>query len=308
MPATPLVGAARAALAKALTTEDTARARRIGCAPEPLPLRFVLLLLLLALPGAGHATCPPHAFTPDKKVRLQGDTLMIVTHATSAHDARLATKRGIDEALRLARSSHIPVIYLQDDSPGELYFMSDCAPDYWVQSQGGEIGFEVTPGQLYITGGHLEMCMSATLHDVLLNWSRRPQRDYSVTYLMDAIYSNGKGIDESDPYFADFERFMEVVTYGRAGGEHWPKLTLLETLGIIRDEGRQLDYLQRMLPHYERTLSTDYRVELRLNDGPARVLQPGRGKRPPVLRFTFLDSALALTDPASTINPSQSDR
>ncbi|MCK9389246.1 MAG: hypothetical protein M0Q22_12765 [Sulfuritalea sp.] len=91
---------------------------------------------------------------------------MIVVHQSSTYDARFATKRGVDEAVRFAKSKKIPVIYLQDETPDEYYFMEDCHPDHWVLSHGGEISFEVLPSHLYIVGGHLELCMSTAFERV----------------------------------------------------------------------------------------------------------------------------------------------
>lgn len=249
--------------------------------------------VLILLSDVALAVCPPHEFTDPARVRLTADSVLIVTHATSAHDARFSTKRGVDEAVYFAKSRQIPVVYLQDDSPEQFYFMADCRPDYWVSSEGGEIRFDV-PAHVYVAGGHLELCLSSTVHDVLLAWAKEPKRSLTLTYLMDAVYSNGKSVDESDPYYADFRRFMDVVTYGRPGGEHWPKLTLLETMGIIQKVEHELPYLINILPHYARTLPADYRVELALNDSVARVLRPGRGWNPPTLRFNFVDSAINL--------------
>jgi hypothetical protein len=121
-------------------------------------------------------------------------------------------------------------------------------------------------------------------------WAKLPRRDLSVTYFMDAIYSNGKEVAPSDPWQRDFANFLNVVTYGRSATNDWRKVTLLETLGIIANEQRQFAYLERILPHYRRTLSADYRVEIMLND-KRKVIQRGRGERPPVLRFHFVDSA-----------------
>lgn len=216
---------------------------------------------------------------------------MIVTHASSNDDGRLATKLGVDEAVRFAKSKRIPVVYLQDDRPETNYFMEDCSPDYWVFSEDGGIRFDVPPSHVYTIGGHLEDCQSQTLHDVLLNWARKPARNLTVTYFMDAIFSNGKLIEESDPYYRDYSRFMEIVTYGRPAGALYPKLTLLETMGIIIKEAQQKKYLKRVLPRYERTLVADYRVEMRVNESIPKVLQRGRSARPPVLRFQFIDSA-----------------
>ena len=117
-----------------------------------------------------------------------------------------------------------------------------------------------------------------------------------MTFFMDGIYSNGKNIQADAPYYDAFMNFMSIVTYGRAGGEAWPKLSLLETLGIIAAEPEQYAYLERILPHYERTLSSAYRVELQLNEAAPHVLQKGRGRNPPVFQFRFIDSALGLEE------------
>lgn len=257
---------------------------------------FLLFGCFSGGPWAWAATCPPHGFTDPATIRLQGDAVMIVTHATSTHDARFSTKRGVDEAVRFAKAQRIPVIYLQDDTPQQFYFMEDCNPDYWVFSQGGEIRLDMTPAHLYIVGGHLEMCLSATLHDVIYNWAKKhPPRQLKITYFMDAIYSNGKMVDPSDPFWSDFQRFMSIVTYGRPGGEHWPKLSLLETLGVIRSQEHELEYLKQILPRWDTTFPDNWRIEVQLNDSVKKVLRAAPGWSPPTLLFRFVDSALSLT-------------
>lgn len=220
---------------------------------------------------------------------------MIVTHASSNDDGRIASKFGVDEAVRFAKKRRIPIIYLQDDRPADNYFMKEC-PDYWIFSTGGEIRFDVAPSHVYLAGGHLELCLSITANDILLNWAKKPRRNLKISYFMDGIFSNGKYIEESDPYFKDYTRFMGIVNYARPAGEYFPKLTLLESMGIILNETRQYDYLKRILPRYDRTLPADYRVELNVRGSRSQVLQPGKKDagqpgRPPVLRFEFIDSA-----------------
>ena len=222
---------------------------------------------------------------------------MIVVHATSTFDSRISTKRGLDEAVRFAKNMGIPVGYLQDDSPGQFYFMEDCSPDYWVFSDAGEISFDVPPAHVYIAGGHLEMCLSAALNDILYQWARRSPGNFTVTYLMDAIYSNGKVIDPSDPFYADFVKFRDVVTYGRPGGEHWPKLSLLETMGIIVKEEHELEYIKQILPRWDKTFPKAYRAEVQLNDSVKKVLHATAGWNPPTLLFHFVDSAINLSRP-----------
>lgn len=264
---------------------------------------LVAVALLAFLPSTlSWAVCAPHRFTEPARIKLDGDSVMIVVHATSTHDARFATKRGLDEAVRYAKDKHIPVIYLLDDSPEQFYFMEDCNPDHWVRSEGGEIAFEVPQTQLYIVGGHLEMCLSTTLHDILYQWAKLPPRNRTVTYFMDAIYSNGKAVEPSDPFYGDFVKFMDVVSYGRPGGEHWPKLSLLETMGVIVSEDHELMYLKKILPRWDKTFAENYRVEMQLNDSVRKVLRPAAGWHPPTVFFNFIDSAINLSSPLPRVN------
>lgn len=248
--------------------------------------------------GQALAVCPPHRLAKAAEVRLTGPDLMIVTHATSTHDARFSAKRGVDEAVRFAKSRDIPVIYLEDDTPGKFYYLEDCEPDYWVFSQGGEISLDLAAVRhLYIVGGHLELCLSTTLHDVIYQWAKQAPHNLTITYFMDAIYSNGKLIDPTDPFYNDFQRFMGIVAYGRPGGEHWPKLNLLESMGVILREEHQLEYLKQALPRWDTTFPPAYRIELQLNDSVKKVLRAADGWNPPTVLFRFVDSALNLAVP-----------
>lgn len=258
--------------------------------------RILLAVIGLLWLSTASAACRQHDLTPPSKVKINGDSVMIVVHQSSTYDARFSTKRGVDEAVRFAKTNKIPVIYLQDDTPDEFYFMADCHPDYWVFSAGGEISFDVTANHVYIVGGHLELCMSAALHDIIYQWAKRSPRNYKVTYLMDAIYSNGKMIDPSDPFYHDFDRFLSVVTYGRPGGEHWPKLSLLETMGIIRSEEHELNYIKQILPRWDTTFPENYRIEVQMNKSVKKVLRTADGWLPPTVTFHFVDSALLLSE------------
>lgn len=255
-------------------------------------MRFLVALgLFFALITQAWA-CPPHPLTDPSKVKITGDRVLIVTHATSFHDARYASKRGVDEAVRYAKQRGIPVIYLQDDTPVEHYFPADCNPDYWVYSEGGELRFPVTANQVYVVGGHLEMCLSITAHDLIYQWARQAPQTRVLTYFMDGIYSNGKLVDASDPFYGDFQKFMGIIAYGRPGGEHWPKLTLLETMGVIIREDHEFHYLQQALPRWDRTFPDNYQVELQLNDSVKKVLRSADGWKPPRILFHFVDSAI----------------
>ncbi len=255
---------------------------------------MLAVLALAWLPHSAVASCAKTGFSDAGNVNVQGNAMMIVTHASESYDARLASKRGVEQAIRYARSKRMPLIYLADDgdaSPGRFY-IDDCHPSHWVYSKDGEIAFDVRAAHLYIVGGHLEVCLLNSLQDVISRWAQQPRQDRTITYFMDGIYSNGREIAQSDPYHKDYVHFINVVSYGRPHAEAWPKLTLLETMGLIVNERRQLEYAQRILPFYQRLLPAAYRVEIKLNNSPPKVLQRGSGERPPVMRFEFIDSAL----------------
>ncbi|MFZ9677818.1 MAG: hypothetical protein ACO3BH_05640 [Quisquiliibacterium sp.] len=257
-------------------------------------LKTLLMAALLSTAAWAHAACDPRSVSPADQIRTGNGTVLLVTHASSAFDPRMSTKTGLDAAIRLARQHAIPTIYLKDDAPGLRYFMDDCAPDHWAESEDGEIRFSLQAQHVLLAGGHLELCLSRTMHDILEQWAKQTPRNLRITLLMDAIYSNGKAIDPQDDYYDKLERFLGVVTHGRPGGEAWPKLTLLETMGVIARHRQQRDYLRRVLPHYARTMPSGYRVEMRVNDEESHTLVRGAGSGAPTLSFHFIDSALQM--------------
>ncbi len=87
------------------------------------------------------------------RIRIQGDAVMIV--ATRPRRTTPLGQRGVDEAVRFAKSRKIPVIYLPPPRP---------LPS--------PIGFDAAASHLYIVGGHLELCLSAALHDILSQWAK----------------------------------------------------------------------------------------------------------------------------------------
>lgn len=253
----------------------------------------VFLGLCLAA-GAVVAKCPDHAFTEPQRLSLDQRPVLIATHASSSFDSNFSAKRGVDEAVRFARDQNFQIVYLQDDREDPNFYAEDCKPDHWVYSEGGEVSFAIPSNHVYLVGGHLELCLTNTLNQLLDKWSAGPLRDRTVEVLMDGVYSNGKSVDDSTPYYRDMERYMHIRSYGRPAGEHWGKISMLETMGVIIKEAQQYQYLEGILPQWRRSVPENYRVELRLNDGAPRVLQRGNGIRAPVLKFQFVDSAVTL--------------
>lgn len=259
-------------------------------------LRTAILMLFLCVSTSVGAICPPRPFAYPSDLLLDSASALIVTHASSAYDPRYATKYGVDEAVSFARSRNMPVLYLENEESSERYFAEDCAPDYRVFSEDGELPLDVRTADIYVAGGHAELCLARTLQDILGSWARHPARHLRITFLMDAIYSNGRNLRDRDPYSGAVNRFMNIVSHGRSGQETWSKLTLLETLGIIDLRERQYEFLQRLLPQYEHVLPASYRVELLLNGEVPRQLRRGNPASGMLLQFRFVDSAEYLND------------
>lgn len=252
------------------------------------PIVFGIALLGMSF---AHASCPAPKLTPPEEVKLTGPSVLIVTHGTASFDPRYSIKYGLDAAVRYAKSHDIPIVYMIDDSPIQLYEMEDCNPDYWVYSKDGEVPFKVRPSHVYLAGGHLEQCLSQTANEILYRKMRHRRPEVRYTFFMDAIYSNGKSFDLSDPYYNDYFSFMSIISYGRPSGETGPRLNLLESLGAIKSLDYQYDYLKKVSPKWETTVPNDYEVSLRLYGLGKELLRKGNELFPPRIEFTFVESA-----------------
>lgn len=180
-------------------------------------VRLIFPIFLVGGANLAFGACPTPKLAHPDSVKINGNSALIITHATAHYDLRYSIKYGVDAAVKWAKEKRIPVIYLVDDSPIQFYEMEDCQPDYWVRSVDGEVPFKVKASNIYLAGGHLELCLNRTANELLFEQISDNPAKVTYTFLMDAIYSNGKSIDESDPYYADFIKFMGVVSYGRPG-------------------------------------------------------------------------------------------
>jgi hypothetical protein len=253
---------------------------------------FVILALALAMfSEAALAVCQKPPFTHPARVVLDSDAVLLVTHASSTYDTRLSSKLGIDRAVRFARQMGIPVIYLEDKTPEAQYFTADCSPDYRVFSRDGELPFEVKATHVYVVGGHLEHCLARTVEGVVNSWARQRVRDRTLTFLMDGIYTTGELIEESDPFYKDFTQFKRAIAHRRTDADPMPKLTLLETLGLIDEEETEIEFVKRALPYSGEVLTSTYEVELSLNNTLTRKIPTEPGSALGRIRFNFQDSA-----------------
>jgi hypothetical protein len=267
-------------------------------------LRQILLKSLLGLalwcigPGV-QAACLDRQMLPPaaaqaiaEQANAKSVPLVLVTHPSKSFDPRLSSKRGTDELMRVAKVKGWPSLYLKDDDRIGQYFVDDCDPSGWVFSQDGELNFALNSQAVYVAGGHLELCLSRSLHDLILQWAKEPPQNRRITFVMDAIYSNGKYFEEGSAGYDDLQRFFAVTNYRRPGGEAWPKLNLLESMGVIKSPAEQTEYLKTVLPRWDRTFDDRWRVEMIDDDGAVTVLRKGSGNPSAVMQFKFVDSML----------------
>ena len=233
---------------------------------------------------------PERATAIARSAQAKAQPVVLVTHPSKSFDPRLSSKRGADELMRVAKVKDWTSFYLKDDDRIGQYFVDDCEPTAWVFSQDGELSFELSARDVYVAGGHLELCLSRSLHDLILQWAKAPPQSHRITFVMDGIYSNGKYFEEGKAGWDDLQKFFAVTNYRRPGGEAWPKLNLLESMGVIKSPFEQLEYLQTVLPRWDRTFDENWRVELIDDDDVVTVLQKGQGFSAPVMQFKFVDS------------------
>ncbi|MEZ5658611.1 MAG: hypothetical protein R3E83_08795 [Burkholderiaceae bacterium] len=247
-------------------------------------------LLAMLPPAASRAHCLSRQFTEPDALPALTKPFVLVTHASSEYDSRMATKSGLDALVHHARIVRMPVIYLADDSPLDGYFARDCAPTAWVFSEGGELSFRVGANHVLLAGGHLELCLNRTIHGLLDQWGRLPPRDRRLTLVADAIYANAREIDGEAPYARDIARFLDIVASARPGGEHWRKLTLLEAMAIIRDDAQRSEFLASVVPAGPRAMPAGWQIKLRWDDVRERILRPARGPVQATLTYEIIDS------------------
>jgi hypothetical protein len=251
------------------------------------------LLVGIALNAAHSAPCPKPVFTPGSSVRFAGKEALIVTHPSTLWDGRYSSKAGMDAAVQFAKKRALPVIYLQGDYASNTYFFADCEPTYWVDSAGGEFSFDVTAEHIYSVGGHWELCQETTLRDLMRSWQKNlPGKNLTLTQVMDGIYTYGEHFKSNDSYYTDFSRFMEIIFYGNPR-DNWfvRKLSLLESMGIVKDSAQQIEFLKRNLPDFRSF--KNYTVELWVNAVKVETLQAGKDASSPLMKLEFLNSVYA---------------
>jgi hypothetical protein len=254
-------------------------------------MKSVAVSLLFAASTSVFASCPEPMFSSGPTGSVN-KPLVLMVHASHDFDSRKATSNGIEFLTKFAHQKQFDVLHLKDDAQVSKYFASTVSCDgTWWKSGGGEMQSYVVSEDVHVAGGHLEYCFNTALNQMVYGWKKQNKRSkLKITYYADAIYSNGKLVYDTDPYYNDFKKFINVTAYGRPGGEYWPKVTLLETLGIIANINNQYEYIQRALPRFDTSLP-DYKVTLKIDGLAARVLQDPKNAVGE-LEFVIKDSAM----------------
>lgn len=253
-------------------------------------MKFLLSLMMAALSGMAVASCPEQPFSRPVDKGLITPSALLVTHASRVFDPLYASKRGIDRATRIGKSNHIPVIFLQNDDVPESYFADDCHPDLRLHSEYGELGMVIDASEIFLAGGHLEQCLNTTIRDILTAWTLHPKHDLALSYLMDAIYSNGDLVQEGDPYKKNFELVRNALQFP---SDHEnapePKITLLTAMNLIEGREEKFSYLTRLLSGYKFLLPESTRIVIEYA-GQQKIIGDTRTKPMRTLAFRFLET------------------
>lgn len=247
---------------------------------------FVASVIVLMTSSAFAAPCPKPTFTSGEKISTSASAVMLVTHPSTLWDGRFSSKAGMDAAVKFAKEKSLPVVYLHGESDNDTYFFSDCNPTYWYRSMGGEFDFPIHSAHIYSVGGHWELCQANSMRDVMSHWVPPAGVNITLTQVLDGLYAYGAYVEKADPYFSEFERFMEIIYYGNPRNDWYSrKLSMLELMGVIKNENLQIEYLKRNLPPFHARFKS-YRVELVYNGKVVEVLNEGS----PTLRYEFVNS------------------
>lgn len=274
---------------------------------------MILSLLILSQASANLVGCPMPKFTSPENVVLTGDKMVLVTHASTAWDGRFTSKAGMDQTVEFGKKHGMPVVYLQDNDPLEIdseksYFWSDCNPTYVVESSAGEFDFKVSASHVYTVGGHWDACELKTVEHLVRQWKlSQPTQNLTITYVMDGLYLYGNGVTSDDPYYAEWNQFLDRLSFKNPRASwQMKKLNLLEAWSIINDTEKKnshslmTEFLKEQLPPSLSSFPPQYRIELWLDGKLLEVLQdaaPSNTDSPaPILKLEYIPSVYTTAD------------
>ena len=187
---------------------------------------------------------------------------------------------------------HSPIVYLQHPKDKQSdYYVKDLAPTYFVASEGGDFNFKLNASEVWLAGGYFHFCQQRTVYDVLNQWKddRFKNKDLTLQFWTAGLYTDQKGIRQSDPYF---RKYIDYVTI--YGTKH---ITLAQLFRLIDDPTLIKNYLVREYDVVAQRLPEDRIVRISWRDQVIYERQPispsAVGKNPKLLHLNFIEGGIA---------------
>ncbi|MDA8792512.1 hypothetical protein N9N67_04655 [Bacteriovoracaceae bacterium] len=220
-------------------------------------MKKIILFFFLISHAFSFEYCRPQ-FTPDEKVSLKKNSLLIVTHATTEFDELSRAKKSTNLTIQRFLQQNNDVVYLQGEAFPEKYYYQFCTPKYYVLSYGGEFFFNFSATDITTIGGHWQACQLITTRKIISNFQMIPhKKNFSLTQVMSAIYTYGKiSVYRDDPYY---QKVMNKIS--KIGTN---KLTLQDILHEISTVALKEEFLSRMVDHFE--IPNEFHVEIKLKN------------------------------------------
>lgn len=229
---------------------------------------IAIFIVALSSEASAYAyPCLTPNLTPPEKISISSERTLLVTHASSIYDSARAARVGVDHQIELAMNRDDTVVYLQHQLSGGLdnryvnstYYPAKCDPNFIVLSNGGEFSFLMSSRHVVSVGGFWEMCQATTLKSLMKVWALQPAGKFVLTQDMDAIYTFGGFVKDTDSYYRKFRRAVdEEQRKPPFEGGTW---SLAQLMNLIGDHELEVQFLKRNLPPFE-ILGSDFQVDL----------------------------------------------
>lgn len=217
--------------------------------------RILLLLFALSLRLPDVQTFEPldwqPAFTDPRDLKIQQDTLALVTHATRHFDPLKVTQAAVHRVTATMKERQLPLICLHDqyneNNPPWMYLYSDRCPTAFVRSDVGHIDLDLSSVRhVVVLGGYFGQCERSTVADSIKCWRRDSDAgDFRVTQVVDGVFCVSEFVRFEDSYAAD----VRALFYGDLKKRH-PKasISVHQILSLIDDPDMAIEFLCRQLP------------------------------------------------------------
>lgn len=219
--------------------------------------------------------CQPR-ITSSENIRITKNRVMLVTHASDIYDTFRVSSLGINKSIQWAKKKSFQVLYLQDGNKTRQnsYFYDDCEPDFFVNTETGELDIKYNAQYLVSAGGFWEACLSATIESIFRGWAAEAQINRNLVFVTDAIYTYNSA------FLGMGGRLLraQIVTLK----------TALNTLKTVQERNSLIrSHLQKF--HAISQLRA-YRVVYSINGSKEEVLYDSNIRNAPVLKIKFLSS------------------